>query len=427
MNAEARKRVAVVGAGWSGLACAVELATAGRRVSLFESAKQAGGRARRVDWKGLSIDNGQHLMIGAYKETLRLLDRIGTAHLLQRRPLELILPGVHLKLPRLPSPLHLAAGLLSARGLAWADKLAATRLIRDLQGRAFRLERDIPTALLLSQHGQPANLVANLWEPICVAALNTPIGEASAQVFCNVLRDSLMGPRADSDFLFARTDLGSLVVDPALDYLRQHGGEVRLAQRIEAVGFPTETDRGCRIAGEDFAQVVLACHPGQVAKIAAGQPRLALIAELTARYAWQPILTTWLQFDAPIAFPYPMLGLGPGQAPWAFDRSDLKPGLVAIVVSAEGPHLHQPEVERRDDFLAFLAEVLGPLPALLDSLTIVEKRATYNCSPNLSRPPNRVGPGLYLAGDYTEGPYPATLEGAVLSGVKCAHQALEDA
>jgi len=421
------KRVAVIGAGWAGLACALELAAGDCPVTVFESARQAGGRARRLDWNGLAIDNGQHLMIGAYREILRLLDRIGTRDKLQPYPLELRLPGFRLHLPRLPSPLHLAAGLLSARGLGWTDKLAAVRFIRHLQRNDFMLARDLPASALLAQHAQPPDLVARLWEPICVAALNTPLPQASAQVFCNVLRDSLMGPRADSDFLFARADLGSLFVKPALDYLHRHRGSVRLGQRIEEIALSAGSTLPARIGGEDFSHVVWACHAGQLGKLAERQPWLAEAAAQTAHYTWQPILTTWLQFSEPLAFPYPMLGLGPGQAPWAFDRSDLKAGLVAIVVSAEGPHLQQTEELRLQGFLAALSDMVGPLPDLTDSLTITEKRATYTCSPGLPRPRNEVMPGCYLAGDYTEGPYPATLEGAVRSGVKCAHLILEDA
>jgi len=418
-------RVAVIGAGWAGLACTLELAAAGRGVTLFEAAKQAGGRARRVDWNGLGLDNGQHLMIGAYRETLRLLERLGTAHLLQRRPLELRLPGFRLRLPRLPAPVHLAVGLFTAEGLAWQDRLAAVRFIQGLKRRGFRLSRDMSVSDLLAAHAQPAGLVAKLWEPICVAALNTPVTLASAQVFCHVLRDSLMGRRPDSDFLFARGDLGRLFVDPALALIRRHGGDVQLGTRVEALAPAPAGSPGAVIAGRHYDAVVWACHPGQLGRLSRLCPQLAEAARQAAAYTWQPILTTWARFAEAVPFPYPMLGLGPGQAPWAFDRSDLAPGLVSLVVSAEGPHLERPEAERNAEFLRLLADSLGPLPPLLDTLSIVEKRATYTCAPDLPRPGNRLAAGIYLAGDYTEGPYPATLEGAVRSGVKCAQLILE--
>jgi predicted NAD/FAD-dependent oxidoreductase len=258
-----------------------------------------------------------------------------------------------------------------------------------------------------------------------VAALNTPAPLASGQVFCNVLRDSLMGDRADSDFLFSRGDLGSLFVDPALEFIRLRGGSVQLGSRVDAMETGADGDGNAAIAGGRYTDVVWAVHPGQLARLAEQNSALAEPARLAASYTWQPILTTWLHFAAPLNFSYPTLGLGPGQAPWAFDRSDLAPGLVAIVVSAQGPHLQTPDEARLAEFITLLTRMLGPLPPLLDSQTIVEKRATYTCTPHLPRPANRLAPGIYLAGDYTEGPYPATLEGAVQSGVKCAHLILE--
>lgn len=416
---EVRKRIAILGAGWAGLACGVELAIAGVETHVFEAAPQAGGRARRRVWQGLAIDNGQHLMLGAYRETRRLIERLGTGGLLERHALDLRLPDFRLRLPRLPPPLHLTAGLLGAHGIGAADKLAAARFIQSLKQAGFRLAKDTEVTALLDLHRQPRTLRRELWEPLCLAALNTPASSASAQVFCNVLRDSLMGERSDSDALFARADLGRLFVDPAIAGIEAHGGHVHLNQRIEAIE-PAADGIGAKLAGECFSAVVYAGHPAQLSRIHDASGRLAEVARQIAGYQWQPILTTWLHFDAPVRFPYPMLGLGPGQAPWAFDRSDLGPGLVALVVSAEGPHLAEADAVRTRRYLDMLQSGLGPMPPLRASTTVVEKRATYACVPGMARPGNRLGPGLYLAGDYTEGPYPATLEGAVRSGVECA-------
>lgn len=417
-----RGAVAVVGGGWAGIACALELLEAGREVTLHEAAKQLGGRARGVDWNGIRIDNGQHLLIGAYGECLRLLRRFGTETLLERRPLDLRVPGFRLALPKLPAPLHLAAGLLFARGLGLGEKWAAARFMQALKANRFRLSEDVTVAALLRRHRQPPALIDRLWAPICVAALNTPVAEASAQVFCNVLRDSLGGSRADSDLLLNRADLGRLVGDAALARL---GSRVRLSEKITAI---TARAGGFHLAGPglDAEQVVLAVHPGRLPTLLADLPEMATIAASVAAYTWQPILTLWLRFATPPTLPFPMIGLGNGQAPWAFERDDLAPGLVALVISADGPHLRQAPEALRDDCLALLARAIGPLPALLGWKLITEKRATWNCIPKLPRPDNATPlPGLYLAGDYTAGAdatdaYPATLEGAARSGVKCA-------
>lgn len=417
--------IAVIGGGWAGLATAVTLAEAGRTVTLFEAARQLGGRARRVDWHGLAIDNGQHLMAGAYRETLALMARLGTLPLLERRRLDLQAPDFRLSLPRLPAPLHLATGLLGAHGLSAKDKIQAVRFMNALKRARFRLPLDIPAAELLAAHGQTANLASRLWEPICVAALNTPLALASGQVFCNVLRDSLAGPRTASDMLFNRADMGRLLPDAAARFLADHGSHVRLASKVEAIRHEAGP---FMLVGTDMVadQVVVATHPARVPSLLGGLAGTETIVEQVGQFNWQPILTFWLRFAASVHLPYPMIALGPGTAPWAFERGDIGSGLISIVASAEGPHLDVPAERLLEDWLDRLAAALGPLPPLIASKSIVEKRATYACTPNLARPDNATPVnGLYLAGDYTTGDYPATLEGAVQSGVKCARMILE--
>jgi len=417
--------VAIVGGGWAGLACAVTLADAEVPVTLFESARQLGGRARAVVWDDLTVDNGQHLMVGAYRQTLDLLERLGTSHLVERRALDLQVPGFRLALPDLPAPLHLAVGLARAHGLTWKEKFAAVRFMQGLKRRGFKLQQDQSAAVFLKD--QPEALVAKLWGPICIAALNTPLEQASAQVFCNVLKDSLMGQRNASDLIFNRADLGHLLPAAAVACLRQAGAEIRLSSRIE--GLHTKS-RGYQLDGveERFDTVVLASHPSQVVSLTEHLPALDAVRADLARFTWQPILTLWLRFETPLPFPFPMVGLGPGQAPWAFERNDLAPGVVSLVESADGPHLALKPEALLDNYLAQLAACLGPLPRLSAWKIITEKRATYACTPGMARPGNTTPlPGLYLAGDYTEGPYPATLEGAVRSGIKCAALILEQA
>jgi squalene-associated FAD-dependent desaturase len=418
--------IAIVGGGWAGIACAVELADHGLPVVLFEAARQLGGRARRVDWNGLAIDNGQHLLIGAYRESLRLMTRLGTANALERRPLQLRMPGYRLSLPPWPKPLHLGIGLLVARGLSLRDKLAAARFMRHLRAAHFALPNDMPVDELLARHDQPTNLIDKLWAPLCLAALNTAPAIASARVFCNVLRDSLAGDRADSDLLFNRADLGRLLADAATALLLQRHGEIHPASKV---GGLSRIAGGFQLHGPELSaeRVVLATHPARLPALLTHLPELAEMAEPLSNYTWQPIHTLWLRFARPIRFPFPMLGLGDGQAPWAFERNDIAPGVVALVTSADGPHLHLSAERLRDDYLTLLAGQLGALPELLDWKAIIEKRATYSCVVDQYRPDNRTPlAGLYLAGDFTAGDYPATLEGAVRSGVECARHIIAE-
>src|SRR3954469_5860586 len=180
--------VAIVGGGYAGMAAAATLATRGIKTTVFEAARQLGGRARRLDYRDVALDNGLHILIGAYTETLRLIELVNPAHAgaLLRLPLEWNVEGeFHLRAARLPAPLHLLVGLVSAQGLSIAEKLSAARFLAALRARRSLLERDISVETLLGQHAQSEKLRRVLWRPLCVAALNTPPVMASAQVFLN--------------------------------------------------------------------------------------------------------------------------------------------------------------------------------------------------------------------------------------------------
>jgi len=231
-------RSAVVGAGWSGMAAAVALAERGVPVTVFEASRSLGGRARRVSVNGLDLDNGQHVLIGACRETLSMMRKVGASPetLLLRAPLELrFADGFHLRAPRLPYPINLVAALLRAKGLAFAEGLGALRFMAALRTREFRVEPDRSVAQLLDEHRQTGALRAHVWEPLCVSALNTPVEIASAQVFANVLRDGLAGRRGASDFLLARTNLGQVFPEPAAAYVQARGGTIELGAPVRRI------------------------------------------------------------------------------------------------------------------------------------------------------------------------------------------------
>jgi len=425
--------VAIIGAGYAGLACAVELARAGVHVTVFERSHTMGGRARVVHkdhhWR---VDNGQHILIGAYSELTRLLRLTGVSpKQLTHLPLTLHVPGrLHLKAASLPAPFHLAVGLLRSKGLSWADRLAMLRLMRWLKRHGFRLPDAAMTVdALLAETRQTATLCQLIWEPLCVAALNTPIAEASAQVFANVLRDSLAAGAAASELLLPRTDLSELFPVPAARYIGVRRGKLRTGNAIEAIervpgGYRLEGDPG----SQPWPHVVVATapyHAGTLLASAGGCERL--VAQIDA-LEHEPIVSVYLALGRGQKLPEPMIGLVSGStagpAQWVFDRGQLggPEGLLSCVISAHGPH----EALARDELVlavhAQLERQLGRrLPAPEWSQVIVEKRATFACRPGIFRPGIRTPlPGLWLAGDYLDSDYPATLESAVRSGVACA-------
>jgi squalene-associated FAD-dependent desaturase len=418
-------RVAIVGAGWAGLACAAELAAGGTPVTIFEASRQPGGRARSVEIKGHTVDNGQHLIVGAYSETLRLMQMVGArpeASLL-RTPLQLDFPGAfRMQLPELPAPWHLAIGLLKAAGASLSEKLSAAWFMQTLKARHYRLTRDTTVAEWLDSHGQTGALRRFLWEPLCLAALNTAPRHASAQVFANVLRDSLGGSREATDLLLPRTDLGQLFPEHAVRFIGTHGGEIRYSTRV------TELQRegnGWQIAGEHFDHVVLAVAPQHLPPLLVSRPAHEPLLHQLADYDYEPIGTAYLAYPENVRLPFPMLGLCGPLGQWVFDRSGMggPDGLLAFVLSAEGDWETLEDEELAQKLHAELVAAIGPLPAPLWQRSIRERRATFSCRPNLQRPgPGTAERGLWLAGDYAYSDYPATLEGAVRSGVAAARE-----
>jgi squalene-associated FAD-dependent desaturase len=404
--------VAVVGAGYAGMAAAVSLAQRGVAVTVFESGPVPGGRARRVrisfDGEGHELDNGQHILIGAYTELYRLMRAVGVpARAVLRMPLEIRYPaGFHLRALRLPAPLGLLGGLLGARGISLAERLGAVRFMRALRKQRFRLQHDVTVDQLLHQHRQGGRIGDYLWRPLCVSALNTPAAIASANIFLAVLRDTLFGHAQASDLLLPRVDLSRLFPEPAAAFVQAHGGEIRLQTPVKDLG----------ALRASFDHVVIAVGPHQLKALLPDAPE----------YSYQPIYTCYLQYGPALRLPFPMLGLADGLVQWVFDRGALlgEKGRLACVISAEGDHQQMSLEEIAERCHRELAAALPALEAPLWSRVIAEKRATITCSPQMKQIALPSMPGIGFAGDYTDAEYPPTLEAAVRSGIRAAGEAL---
>jgi hypothetical protein len=289
--------------------------------------------------------------------------------------------------------------------------------------RRFRCDDALTVGELC--RGMPAAVRRDLIEPLCVAALNTPAREAGAAVFLRVLHDALFSGRGGSDLLLPRAGLDALLPRPAQCWLEARGVPLRVgrrAQRLEPAG------GRWRLDGEVFDAVLLACSATEAARLA--QPAAPGWAALAGALRYEPIVTVYLR-DAWPASPLPMLALRSGAdapAQFAFDLERLGgPARVsAWVVSGAADALAAgldalAQVIRRQATALRGKPAAEPPPALLHAAA--ERRATFRCTPALRRPPAAIAPGLWAAGDYVAGPYPATLEGAVRAG-RAAAQAL---
>jgi len=404
------RRVAVVGAGYAGMAAAVALVQRGARVSVLESGPVPGGRARRVQTQGRTLDNGQHILIGAYATLFSLMRTVGVPRdAVLRLPLELrYADGVRLRRMALPGALGLLGGLLGAQGLPWRDRLGAVRFLRALRRARFRLAKDCSVQELLLRHAQAGRIGHYVWKPLCVSALNTLPERASANVFLAVLRDTLAaGPEA-SDLVLPRVDLSRLFPEPAAAWLIARGADVRCEAPVRDVAALREAHDA----------VILAVGPHQLK---------ALAPALAPEYEYQPITTCYLQYADAVRLPFPMLGLSGGLVQWVFDRGALgdEAGRLAAVISAQGDHQQLSQDELAQACHRELAAALPGLPDPMWGRVIAEKRATITVQANLRRPDIETPlPGVYLAGDYTDPEYPPTLEAAVRSGVRAAERVL---
>jgi squalene-associated FAD-dependent desaturase len=418
---------AVIGGGYAGMAAAVELAAQGIPVTVFESARQLGGRARGVLHNDTRLDNGQHLLLGCYHETQRLIELVGgrIEQDFLRLPLQLDLHGeFSLRAPRLPAPFHLLAALLKAHGLTWNERMAAVRFMLKLRSMDFRLSSDMTVTDLLAAHKQDADLTFKLWEPLCIAALNTPVDKASAQVLLNVLRDALNRTRADSDMLLPRIDFTALFPQRAAEFIEQNGGKVYLSCGVDSI---VSKDGGVELAAANgthlFSHVICAAPAGVAAKLLRPVAGLADVVAQIEALDHQPIYTVYLQYPAHVSLPHPMLGLHRRISQWLFDKGQIadQKGLLAAVISAEGIHQELSQEQLAQKVIAELSEEFGITEQPEWFRVIAEKRATFCCAPDLQRPAQQTAlSNILLAGDYTAGDYPATLEGAVLSGIRCA-------
>lgn len=446
--------VTVVGGGWSGLACALKLIEQGLSVQLVESAKQLGGRARSVQFKRFlpteSVDNGQHIMLGAYHQTLELFSLIGLkeSDIIQRSPLTLYLSSaknktIQLTTPFLPAPLHLIVALFTLQGISFRHRMRALRMTISLAIKQFKLPSDCSVQQLLEDYQQPQQLIDTLWQPLCLATLNTPIKYASAEVFLRVLKDSFSNKRSDSDILLFKDTLSQCFCQPASDYIINHKSSIYCCEKLTHIAYQENSeDLSSFILSTATAQynsqyVVLATSAGANKKlldsISNKEVNYLLPQSASLNFFYEPITTIYLYYPADYHsqlmqyfqhIKTTMVGLYGSLGHWVFDRSTChQNGLIAVIISGPGKHLQLKPVQLAEHIHYEIKTLIPSIPLFQKQQVITEYKATFSCRVNVNqqRPQNKTKiDNLYLAGDYTDTGYPATIEGAIRSGLRAA-------
>ncbi len=429
--------VIIVGAGLSGIAAAVELSSRSIPVLLLEQRQKAGGRAYSfTDEKtGDVIDNGQHVLIAGYHHTMELLERIGTKHLLtiQARP---VLHFHHpqrgfctFSLPSLPSPLHLLAGVLASDLFAFRDKLrllwAGVRLRwHDSSSAGKTIDG------WLDHAWQSAELKRSFWEPLAIAIMNEHIGKASATVFLNALRQAFLADRRNSALVLPRVGLSELYVNDAIAFVESRGGTIRygadVTDLIEVEGRVTgvQLRSGVKVAG---SAVILSVPHYRLPALL--PPRLTAVYAEAAALESTPIVSIHLWFPDDF-MPQDFIGLVSRRVQWVFNKRRInqergKGGHLSCVISEAADFVDLSNEELINIAVEDLRGIFGDMVASPShSVVIREKRATFSCTPTAQRPGYATWmPNFFIAGDWTDTGLPATIEGAIISGKRCAELA----
>ena len=426
-----QQHVAIAGAGLAGLAAGCALAEAGFRVTLVEKRPFVGGRASSYEHPGTNevVDNCQHVLLGCCTNLIDFYRRIGVDDKIRWYDrLCFIEPGgrrSEISPCWLPPPFHTAPSFLEAKSLALADKLGVARAMMAL---ASHLPLDTGETFMqwLKRHGQTERAIERFWKVVLVSALNEDLERMSVYYAAQVFREAFLKSREGGRMGVPRVPLTELY-SAAAEYIRAHGGEVRLRASAESFCAEPAGVRLCVNGGElacDFA--VLAVPFDALGRMLPDGP--GPLREMIARFETSPITGIHLWFDREIA-DLDHAVLLDRTIQWMFHKSRLLgrggPSYVELVVSSSKALVEKP----RGEIIEMAVRELGEFfPAareakLVKATVIKEVHATYSALPGADayRPPAATGwPRVFLAGDWTRTGWPATMEGAVRSGYLAA-------
>jgi len=433
----APKKVVVLGAGYAGLAAANELILRGHDVTLIESRALLGGRAHSfVDTKtGLVLDNGQHILMGCYHETLGLLRQLGVMDRLYSPP-RMVVPFVSEKgrsdlVATAPDPLHLLSALLGYGELSTSDKFSAIKLALRLRLGQKPLANESVEAWMRRWQQTP-NIIRALWEPLCIAALNEPVATASAQLFATVIRRSFLAGAADSTILLSRVGLSELFAPETKRLLEMCRGTLRLQAPVTGLRFEGTALREIKFGDGSALQpeAVVSALPWHVLR--GLLPAESKLAQACGQIHDAPIVSLHLWLDRPILHE-PFVGLLDSPVHWVFSRDHIhgpnpageEGHVITAVVSGARDLVDKTGPELEDLTLRELRRLLPEASnaRVLHRMVYKARSATFAATPETEplRPDATTEwSNFWLAGDWTNTGLPATIEGAIVSGTRAA-------
>ena len=409
----------IVGAGLAGLACAVELARRGRRSVIHEAARHPGGRARSFhdDTLDCLIDNGNHLMLSGNQAAMSYLDTISAR--------DTLIAPARAAIPFLDLQTGQRWTLRPNRGPIGWWVFAPSRRVPDSRAidyfQALRLARADRTATVTDCFDASRPLWRRLWEPFAVAVLNTAAHEGSARLLWPVVRETLLRGEAYMRPCIARDGLTESLVAPAMAYLEAKGSQVRLRHRIREIHYrhgravALGTGSGSIELGSNGAAVVAV--PPSAAK--------SLVPGIAAPMETRAIVNAHFRLEKPVhGGDTPLVGLIGGVAQWLFLRGEI----ASVTISAAESYVDMSSEKLAPMIWADVAAALDcpndPMPPVR---IVKEKRATFAQTPeSLDLRPGTTTSysNLFLAGDWTDTGLPATIEGAIRSGMHAAEAVL---